>query len=349
MDQAKFIGVIKQFPQVWDRNCATFREQNLKNEAWQRIGEVMGCPAASAKDTFKSLREKYVREREKQSMFGEKYMPWQHLETLSFLDPHIILRKQSLNYDNESSKTLEDCKLNLSDDSFFAQVAENYSDFDKTLITLVKKASPIWDRKSNGYPSKQVKFQLWKGIAQAMNKDVNVCMMRWKGLREKYIRQKNKYQEGDGKWEFLDDMSFLDKVIQYRRKNFDPEISYRSLNPLPEPSYQFRYNSSNDIYDDNSIHDSSSNDLNVSVKSEDLGCDEVRDSCYDSGTSSSGRKRSASDANSDTSLEKREKNEDVMQKSPESMFGELVAAMLAKKTEKDKNIAMIEIMKVLTK
>lgn len=35
-------------------------------------------------------------------------------------------------------------------------------------------------------------------------------------------------------------------------------------------------------------------------------------------------------------------------RTPEEMFGELVAVMLAKKAERDKNIAMIEIMKVLT-
>ncbi|KAH0819393.1 hypothetical protein GEV33_003399 [Tenebrio molitor] len=318
MDHSRFITIVKQFPQVWDRNCATFREQNLKSEAWERVGEIMNCPASMCKDTFKSLREKYVREREKQAMFADKYMPWQHLENLSFLDPHIILRKQSLNYEGEGPKAAEESKLNMADESFFVQLAENYSDFDKTLIALVKKASPIWDRKSNGYPSKQVKYQLWRGIAQAMNKDVNVCMMRWKGLREKYIRQKNKYQEGDGKWEFLDDMAFLDK-----------------------------FNSSNEGYDDNSINDSSSNDFIPAVKSEDFGCD-MQDSSYDSGTASSGRKRSASD-NSESSIDKRERVEDVTEKSPEAMFGELVAAMLAKKTERDKNIAMIEIMKVLTK
>ncbi|EFA06852.1 hypothetical protein TcasGA2_TC009795 [Tribolium castaneum] len=341
MDHARFISVVKQFPQVWDRNCATFREQSLKSEAWERIGEIMNCPASSCKDTFKSLREKYVREREKQAMYADKYMPWQHLESLSFLDPHIILRKQSLNYDSDMSKLpLDETKMNMTDEPFFVQLAENYSDFDKTLIALVRKASPIWDRKSNGYPNKQVKYQLWRGIAQAMNKDINVCMMRWKGLREKYIRQKNKYQEGEGKWEFLDDMSFLDKVIQYRRKNCEPDMSFR---PQSGPAEGFPFH--NDMYDDNSMN-SSSNDFIPTVKSEDFGCD-MQDSSYDSGTASSGRKRSASD-NSESSYEKREKVEEI-QKSPEAMFGELVAAMLAKKTERDKNIAMIEIMKVLTK
>lgn len=44
MDQGKFISVIHQFPQVWDRSNATFREQALKSEAWERIGEIMNCP-----------------------------------------------------------------------------------------------------------------------------------------------------------------------------------------------------------------------------------------------------------------------------------------------------------------
>lgn len=130
-----------------------------------------------------------------------------------------------------------------------------------------------------------------------------------------------------------------DKVIQYRKKNCEPDITVYT-SPSDE---NFSFHNS---FDDNSIHDSSSNDISPIVKTEEFNCD-IQDSSFDSGTGSSERKRSTS-YNSEEVPEKREKITETYSRTPEEMFGELVAVMLAKKAERDKNIAMIEIMKVLT-
>lgn len=159
------------------------------------------------KETFKSIREKYIREREKFLQYGKNYHEWELLSELKFLDPNIVPRKQSTNNDQDVQKVEEFCSQ-INSDAPFTSVGQ--TDFDRALIELVRKTTPIWDRNCNTYPNKQLKNQLWQSIASKLKKDVNTCMLRWKALREKYIRQKSKFlQEGDVKWELLNEMTFL--------------------------------------------------------------------------------------------------------------------------------------------
>lgn len=64
-------------------------------------------------------------------------------------------------------------------------------------------------------------------------------------------------------------------------------------------------------------------------------------------TSNSYRKRGSSETNEFPSPSKRNKTED--QKMPEQIFGEFVAAVLSTKSEAEKNVAMMQIMQILTK
>ncbi|KAJ8944168.1 hypothetical protein NQ314_009530 [Rhamnusium bicolor] len=360
VDQHKFVAIIRYFPQIWDRTHPQFRDKDAKDCAWEVIGTKIGCTGDACRETFKSIREKYIREREKSVQYGENYRQWDLLPKLKFLDPNIVPRKQSVNNEEDTQKA-EEFRSKLDLDTSF--VSLNQTDFDKALIALVKKTTPIWDRNCNTYPNKQLKNQLWQTIATKLNKDTNSCMLRWKALREKYIRQKTKYQqEGDAKWELLDDMIFLDKVIQYRRKQSDSDFDnkrtsyndntsmYNNFQPiLPrqnEVSQESAYNY--ETGDDNSMNDSSS-DYPTLVKQENPVY-QLADSSYAAGQQSSLRKRSTS-INSEPSIEKKSKTEetDQKEKTPEQLFGDLVAAMLSKKPEKNRNLYMIEIMTVLSK
>ncbi|KAJ8942312.1 hypothetical protein NQ318_005304 [Aromia moschata] len=361
MDHRKFVSVIRQFPQIWDRSHPQFRDKDAKDSAWDVVGSKMGCSGDSCKETFKSLREKYIREREK-LQYGHSYREWDLLSDLKFLDPNILPRKQSTNNESDLQKAEEfQSQINL--DSSFALV--NHTNFDRALIGLVKKTTPIWDRNSNTYPNKQMKIQLWQSIAAKLNKDTNQCMLRWKALREKYIRQKTKFeQEGDVKWELLEDMNFLDKVIQYRKKHSEGDPDYK-CKPYNDNRYNFQSSflhqselslESENNYpqklqhyetgDDNSLNDSS-NDYPMTFKEEHATVLQVADSSY---SHQPLRKRSTS-VNSDAVVDKRPKCEETeaTQRTPEQLFGDLVAAMLTKKPEKDRNLYMIEIMTVLSK
>ncbi|CAH1127416.1 unnamed protein product [Ceutorhynchus assimilis] len=285
------------------------------------------------KDTFKSLREKYLREREKAQ---NQSIAWEFVDHLKFLDPHIVPRASMWN-----GNALSEDEQSIMSDS-------DPTDFDKHLIEMVKKASPIWDRNSNSYPSKTSKNQLWEDIASSLHKDINSCMLRWKALREKYIRQKAKFQEGESKWELLDDLSFLDNVIQYRRKQ-NEIYSGDSMPGFSRYNNNYRnpdYIKCNESLEDHSYTDSS-NDFLAIVKEENT-VQQMADSSF---PSPNYNKRFRQNSVSSYGEEKKLKPEEseTKDKTPEQLFGDLVASLLAKKPESQRNLYMIEIMTVLSK
>ncbi|XP_023023809.2 uncharacterized protein [Leptinotarsa decemlineata] len=237
----------------------------------------------------------------------------------------------------------------------------NQTEMDKSLIVFVRQNTTIWDRNCNTYPNKHVKSQLWDSIAARLNLKTNACMLRWKALREKYIRQRVKFQHEGEKWELLDELSFLDKVIQYRKKQSD-DTHYQKTNSeiirnnsppsmttqqatshLLERKNNFSQITLNyETEDESSLNES--NDFGV--KEESMAIEVADSSCYSNTT----RKRLSS-THSEAASEKREKTDDTVRnpKSPEDLFGDLVAAMLTRKPEKDRNFYMIEIMRVLSK
>lgn len=187
-----------------------------------------------------------------------------------------------------------------------------------------------------------------------------MCTLRWKGLREKYIRQKQKHTEGISKWEFLHDLSFLDSVIQYRKKHQQIDEANNTFAANDSSCAISQANSEYDLTDEqsnDSIPNRSSSWTNTypqSISSNStFNIDNLKNSIPDSSsTSDSGvglnvRKRTLSEA-SDLSYLKKSRN-DSQYRTPEQIFGELVAAMLAVKPEKEKNVIMMEIMSILAK
>lgn len=291
------------------------------------------------REAFKALREKYLRERAKEQQNPDQN--WDMLKELHFLEPHIVPRSSCRNV---SFAYDDDISINSDSDP---------TDFDKQLILLVRKASPIWDRNSNTYPNKMSKYQLWEQIGTALNRDVNTCQLRWKALREKYIRQKAKFLEGEAKWELLDDMVFLDKVIQYRRKQGDYPPGHHSEAFHRNPSYNegsyIQCNTDGEEYN----YTDSSNDF-LSIVKEESAVLQVADS-----SNACKRLRAPSVGSYGEHSEKKSKFDECgessksvvanSEKTPEQLFGDLVTSLLTKKPENQRNLYMIEIMRVLSK
>ncbi|KAL3288437.1 hypothetical protein HHI36_002882 [Cryptolaemus montrouzieri] len=311
-------------------------------------------------------------------MFKEKYKPWELLPHLTFLEDQIIPRKSNHfklfhqindskpNYypekdSNESKKDEYSCmgqnatlkKEDISDNSNFnmneKEIEKGRSDFDKALVDSVKQSSSLWDSKHENFSDKRNRKETWDLIGKKLLKTSHECMVRWKGLREKYIREKSKKRGNKDKWELLETMSFLDQVIQYRKTSRtlgnegihqDVDAPFGSLHG--DFLFSGESSTSNDyhyqvIAEENSLHDTTRN-LLMEVKQEHI---DIPDSCYDSEGSSKKRRLST---NSCCSIQKQR-----VDKSPEHLFGELVASLLSRKSASDKNAAMVEIMKVLAK
>ncbi|XP_050300950.1 uncharacterized protein LOC126739346 [Anthonomus grandis grandis] len=328
--QRRLVEVVRETPQIWDRSCPLFRIKQAKEKAWAEIADRMAISVNTCKDTFKSLREKYLRERDKAQQ--NQYCRWELLEDLKFLDPHIVTRSST----GPTSFTNGD----FSEDEQSLNSENDPLEFDRQLIRMVKKANAIWDRNSNIYPNRGSKTQLWGNISAVLHKDPNSCMLRWKALREKYIRQKAKFHEGEGKWELLDDLSFLDRVIQYRRKQSE-------LYPqLPGSSNSYSYIHCNLDEDNDHSYTDTSNDFIAMVKEESTTVQQMADSSY-------GSKRSRAVSTESYGEEKRVRMEGPANaqgaKTPEQLFGDLVASLLMKKPESERNMYMIQVMTVLSK
>lgn len=315
--------------------------------------------ADECKNVFKGLREKYIREREK---FQNGQLPtWEMFHHLTFLEPHIVERQKYSIYNSPHNNQKESSNMNVSHC--------NPQSFDRNLINIVRKTEQIWNRNSNSYTmNRSLKNELWKEIGKKLNRDERYCMLRWKALREKYIRQKNKAQQlGEPRWELLEDLQFLDPVILYRRKADASACNYSIMNQ--QQSFNDLHNElvarNNEHFypasDDNSLNDSNEMTIKLEVETEspDSSLDMTQNDQTDAypyvNPDSSYRNTSDIDARdalpseNDEPDAKKAKTDEDEGSTPEKLFGNMVVLMLMRKPEAERNLAMVEIMKVLSK
>lgn len=204
--------------------------------------------------------------------------------------------------------------------------------FFQKLVALVYKRKQLWDRVCT---DKELKQQLWRETAKILGIETEICISKWKGLREKYLRQKKRYIEGGEKWELLDAMSFLDSVISYRKRF---------------PQFTDNYSNDSQYYEQFSLDsDGSSGQVdneNVRIKTEEQSLTSA-DNTLD-GNIGIYRKRAESSESSERDELNSKKRRCEHMRTPEEVFGEFVGASLASKSESDKNAAMIQIMIILT-
>ncbi|XP_047113348.1 transcription factor Adf-1-like [Schistocerca piceifrons] len=100
----------------------------------------------------------------------------------------------------------------------------SFSDSDEEkLINSVAKYSVVYDAGHEEYRNVLVKDNVWRAIAQELNKTSEDCKKKWKFLRDGYQRFKKKSKLGTGsaasknsKTKRQEQLSFLDSVAQYR-------------------------------------------------------------------------------------------------------------------------------------
>lgn len=264
---------------------------------------------------------------------------WQHFESsLKVLKPITLKMNQNEIYVDNAAITEAEYRNNKKR-SFF-----------KDLIALVHKCKPLWDRECT---DKYMKERLWQKTANLLGIDVECCMQKWKGLREKYIRQKRKYLETGEKWEYLDDLSFLDNVINYRKRILQIPENYNN-----DSQYEQFSNSDCDVSDKNlELYAESVAGSRIKTEEQQSSCSTESINNRDADSTleenrtpemSYTRKRAASPAVFVEHYTKKRKNEQHT-RTPEEIFGEFVAASLANKSESGRNDAMIQIMTVLAK
>ncbi|KAM4521911.1 uncharacterized protein PAE49_001836 [Odontesthes bonariensis] len=99
----KLIVAVSGFPSLYDTNSVTYRDLNMRSEAWRQIAEMVGVPESECRRKWKTLRDQHRRERQREKDRRESgiglsnYKPWRYSAILSFLNPFIDARAAGTN------------------------------------------------------------------------------------------------------------------------------------------------------------------------------------------------------------------------------------------------------------
>ncbi|KAG7220519.1 hypothetical protein INR49_018046 [Caranx melampygus] len=99
----KLIMAVSGFPSLYDTNSLTYRDLNMRSEAWRQVAEIVGVPESECRRKWKTLRDQHRRERQREKERRESgiglfnYRPWRYSSILSFLNPFIDARAAGTN------------------------------------------------------------------------------------------------------------------------------------------------------------------------------------------------------------------------------------------------------------
>ncbi|XP_044024690.1 uncharacterized protein LOC122862898 isoform X2 [Siniperca chuatsi] len=99
----KLIMAVSGFPGLYDTSSLTYRDLNMRSDAWRQVAEIVGVPESECRRKWKMLRDQHRRERQREKERRESgvgllnYRPWRYSAILSFLNPFIDARAAGTN------------------------------------------------------------------------------------------------------------------------------------------------------------------------------------------------------------------------------------------------------------
>ncbi|CAL8341825.1 unnamed protein product [Arctogadus glacialis] len=100
MEDALIMAVCGQSV-LYDNTLAFYRDRFKKEQAWVVVGEETGIPVDVCRRKWKSLRDRYIREKRSEKEEGKKSgsaKKWKFFAVLSFLDPFVTPKETSSNH-----------------------------------------------------------------------------------------------------------------------------------------------------------------------------------------------------------------------------------------------------------
>ncbi|XP_046402383.1 transcription factor Adf-1-like isoform X2 [Ischnura elegans] len=90
------IQSVRNYFWLYDKRSADFKDVTKRQETWESIGKAVGLSPEDAQTRWKSLRERYVRERKKREAGQESdgLPEWVHYKEMTFLDEHLHTRRR---------------------------------------------------------------------------------------------------------------------------------------------------------------------------------------------------------------------------------------------------------------
>ncbi|XP_034725477.1 uncharacterized protein LOC117943446 [Etheostoma cragini] len=101
--EEKLIIAVAGFPIIYDMTLFAYRDKLEKNEAWDKVAEIVGVSADDCKKKWKSLRDMFKKERKKEKdrqrsgAGASSVRPWLYSAVMGFLNPFMEDRPTSTN------------------------------------------------------------------------------------------------------------------------------------------------------------------------------------------------------------------------------------------------------------
>ncbi|XP_038210365.1 uncharacterized protein LOC119831164 [Zerene cesonia] len=95
-EEEVLISQIKQHPVLYNSTLSSYRDQNMRNNAWEEISKQLNIPVDDIKTKWSKLRNCYtnaLKRRRKNSSLAQS-TPWKYEQTMKFLLPYMISRKR---------------------------------------------------------------------------------------------------------------------------------------------------------------------------------------------------------------------------------------------------------------
>ncbi|XP_065361156.1 probable WRKY transcription factor protein 1 [Calliphora vicina] len=98
--------------------------------------------------------------------------------------------------------------------------------FEKELIGLIRNVDMLYNSFNPNYRNVKLKIEAWDEIARKLKKTVKQCRLKWKALRDQFIREHKRLKNRENsemlpRWKHYDALSFLQKFIKHKGNDFD--------------------------------------------------------------------------------------------------------------------------------
>ncbi|XP_055383209.1 uncharacterized protein LOC129613249 isoform X2 [Condylostylus longicornis] len=218
-DNEKLIEVMRDLPCLWDKSDLKYKDKKFKEEKWEEIADHFNTTVKICKLKWRNLRDRYLKEKRKSNTSsGNKFQSnsfWKYSDTLSFLDES-ILPTITINYvemPEDASQYSFECENKIKGN--MSGVFDN-----EKLIEIMRELPCLWDKTDAKYKNKKLKEEKWEEIAEHLNTTIKICKLKWRNLRDRYLKERRKSNTSSGSkyqshniWKYCDTMSFLDKSI----------------------------------------------------------------------------------------------------------------------------------------
>ncbi|XP_050334906.1 uncharacterized protein LOC126762287 [Bactrocera neohumeralis] len=104
--------------------------------------------------------------------------------------------------------------------------------FEKDLINMIQQEDIIYNNFHPNYRNAKMKLEVWDEIARKLKKPVGRCRLKWKALRDQYIREHKRLKDREHsellpRWKHYDALTFLQKFIKHKTSESDVKNAVR--------------------------------------------------------------------------------------------------------------------------